>query len=223
MKRWKWKKLLILTGSILLVVAGLGYWAMNMAVNKVLNAISSDAVTAAMQAAPIPVPTGIASAAPTPAAASTAPTDKTPTQHSPGTAVSEPAGSTQSMGLPSAATSGTPAAGASSPERVPSTDQYDGTIDSNKAEAAQESISMKDKMLVTSIFMKRFSAKELEAFMKLAGGGLTLEEKKEAKKIVMQKLSEEEYDQLIDIAAKLGLSQGKKYSESRKEFEASKP
>ncbi|MNW19306.1 hypothetical protein D3C71_2192420 [compost metagenome] len=60
--------------------------------------------------------------------------------------------------------------------------------------------------------MKRFSAKELDAFMKLASGGLTHKEKVEAKKLVLEKLSEEEYNQLIAIAARLGLSQGGQYS-----------
>lgn len=78
-------------------------------------------------------------------------------------------------------------------------------------------------MQVASIFMKRFTTKELDAFRKLASGGLTVEEKKEAKEIVMEKLTEEEYDELIQIAAKLGLSQGKKYEESKKEFQSNKP
>jgi len=78
-------------------------------------------------------------------------------------------------------------------------------------------VTAEEKLKLTTIFLKRFTPKELSAFMTLAKGGVTIEEKREAKKIVLEKLTEEEYNELIAIAAKLGLSQGKNYQESLKE------
>lgn len=217
MKRWK--KLLIVTGLILLIAAGIGYWAMNMAVNKVLDAISSDVMMSDVPSSLPPAPTGIVpSPSSTPAAATSEPSNMPSSvpQSADSPAPTTPAPSQAPIGsVKPTIPAETNAAPAASP--------YDGTIDASKAETAQESITMKEKMQVTSIFMKRFTTKELDAFVKLANGGLTVEEKKEAKKIVMEKLSEEEYDELIQIAAKLGLSQGKKYEESKKEVEPNKP
>jgi hypothetical protein len=72
-------------------------------------------------------------------------------------------------------------------------------------------------MQITSVLLKKLSASDIQLFMKMAGNGMSLEEKKEAKQLILHKLSEEEYNQLIAIAAKYGLSQGKSYSESLKE------
>ncbi|MNR68230.1 hypothetical protein D3C85_1926620 [compost metagenome] len=49
----------------------------------------------------------------------------------------------------------------------------------------------------------------------MAGNGLSVDEKKKAKDIILQKLTEDEYNQLIGIAAKYGLSQGKKYADTQ--------
>ena len=53
-------------------------------------------------------------------------------------------------------------------------------------------------------------------FASLSSKGVSASKKKEAKKVFLEKLTEKEYDQLIAIAAKLGLSQGKSYEESTK-------
>jgi hypothetical protein len=54
--------------------------------------------------------------------------------------------------------------------------------------------------------------------MQMSENGVSVEEKQKAKKIILQKLTEEEYNELIAIASKLGLSSsGKSYQESLKE------
>lgn len=206
----KWQKVSIILAAVLIVVAGGAYWAMNKAVNKVLEAVSSD--VAATMGSPSPQAT-----APIPQI-SASPTIE------PGSSIkSEPTPGMASSQQPSPVSAQTAAPGASvylaqeEPTPTPAATPYDPSINADKAAKAQEEITVKEKLQITSIFMKRFSAKELDAFMKLASGGLTHEEKIEAKKIVLEKLSEEEYNQLIGIAAKLGLSQGKKYEESLKE------
>ena len=79
-------------------------------------------------------------------------------------------------------------------------------------------MTTKEKAQVTSVLLKKLSPNDIATFMKMAGDGLTVEEKREAKKVFLQKLTEEEYNQLIAIAAKYGLSQGKSYQESQKEL-----
>jgi len=87
----------------------------------------------------------------------------------------------------------------------------------------QDEISAKDKALVTSVLLKKLSPSDISLFMKLAGGGMTVEEKREAKKILLNKLTEEEYNELVAIAAKYGLSQGKSYAESKKQDLSARP
>lgn len=209
----KWQKVSLILAAILIVTAGGAYWAMNKAVNKVLEAVSSDVV--ASMGSPSPQAT-----APTPQL-SASPTIE------PGSSVqSEPTPGMASSQQPSPVSAQAAAPGASvypaqgeEPTPPPAATPYDPSINADKAAKAQEEITVKEKLQITSIFMKRFSAKELDAFMKLASGGLTSEEKLEAKKLVLEKLSEDEYDQLIAVASKLGLSQGQGYHQSKEQIE----
>lgn len=95
---------------------------------------------------------------------------------------------------------------------------YQAQITTDKAKAVEDSISLKEKATVTSVLLKKLSASDLQLFAKMASNGLSVEEKKDAKEIILKKLSEDEYNQLIQIAAKYGLSQGKSYQDSKKEF-----
>lgn len=205
----KWKKILMALFAILLLAAGGAYWAMNKAVDKVLEAVSSDVMASMSSPAPQADPKPQVSATTGDESSSVSNAEAIPGA---GGTPSPPPASAQAT--PGASVS--PAKGEELAPTLANT-PYDPSIDANKAAKAQEEITVREKLQITSIFMKRFSAKELDAFMKLAGGGLTHEEKKEAKKLVLEKLSEEEYNQLIGIAAKLGLSQGKNYEESLKE------
>jgi hypothetical protein len=91
---------------------------------------------------------------------------------------------------------------------------YSAEISTEKAEKVQESITLSEKAKLTRVILANFGAEELNLFMQLAQGGLTVEEKREAKKLFLEKLTPEEYDELISIAAKYGLSRGKTYEES---------
>lgn len=197
----KWKKILIVLIAILLLATGGAYWAMNKAVDKVLEAVSSDVMASMGSPTPQSDPKPQVSATAGGESSSVSNAEAIPGA---GGTPSPPPASAQA--IPGASVS--PAKG-EKPASSPANTSYDPSINADKAAKAQEEITVKEKLQITSIFMKRFSAKELDAFMKLAGGGLTHEEKKEAKKLVLEKLSEEEYNQLIGIAARLGLSQGK--------------
>lgn len=95
--------------------------------------------------------------------------------------------------------------------------KYSAEVSPEKAKNVEQSITTKEKTQVMTVLINKLSASELQLFVKMATNGLSVEEKKEAKKIILKKLTEEEYDQLISIAAKYGLSQGKSYKDSVKE------
>lgn len=94
---------------------------------------------------------------------------------------------------------------------------YEAPVTPDKAKKVEESVTLSEKAQLTSILLKKLSPSELQLFIKMATNGITVEEKKEAKKVFLQKLSEDEYNQLISIAAKYGLSQGKNYKDSLNE------
>ncbi|GIP16509.1 hypothetical protein J40TS1_21510 [Paenibacillus montaniterrae] len=94
---------------------------------------------------------------------------------------------------------------------------YSPEVSSDKAKEVEENISIKDKAKVVSTLMGSLSASDISALQKLASGGLSVEEKKEARDLLLEKLTEDQYNELIGIAAKHGLSQGKSYSEVKAE------
>jgi hypothetical protein len=58
---------------------------------------------------------------------------------------------------------------------------------------------------------------DIKALQELASGGLGIEEKKEARTLILNRLTPEQYDELIQIAKKYGMSKGKSYEEVSKE------
>lgn len=104
--------------------------------------------------------------------------------------------------------------GAASPPKP----QTEANITTEQAQKAKEEITLKDKTKVTSVLLSKLSASDIKLFMKMSESGVSAEEKLEAKKIILQKLSEDEYNELIAIAAKLGLSSsGMNYQDSQKQ------
>ncbi|GIP39967.1 hypothetical protein J31TS4_32470 [Paenibacillus sp. J31TS4] len=228
------KKLVLGIGIALVVLLLAGYLAMDLAVKQVLKAVAGD-----MPALPSTTasPTGKVAGKGAEAGvggqpgieAGGQPTPKGNAAGGAGSPSGQPAevgqqkaeaGSGSSSGVPGSASPASPTPGSSAPSSPPgsSSSGYDGTVSTDKAAKAQEQISLKEKTMITSVFLKRLSSEDMKLFMQLAGDGLSLEEKKAAKKIILQKLTEDEYDQLIQIAAKLGLSQGKSYQDSKKQM-----
>lgn len=96
--------------------------------------------------------------------------------------------------------------------------QGGANITPEHAQQAQEQITVKDKAKVSSVLLSKLSASDLKLFMKMSEGGVSVEEKLQAKKLILQKLTEEEYNELIAIAAKLGLSSsGMNYQDSKEQ------
>lgn len=94
---------------------------------------------------------------------------------------------------------------------------YEEEISVEKAEKVKESITFSEKTKIMTVMLKRLSPSDIKTLQELASGGLTIEQKKEAKKIILQKLTEDEYNELIAIAKKYGLSKGTSYEDSLKE------
>lgn len=86
-------------------------------------------------------------------------------------------------------------------------------ISTDKAKEVQDDVSIKDKANVASIVAQQLSVSDIKRLQELAKGGLTNEEKREARSIILGKVSEEQYNELIGIAKKYGVSQGKTYNE----------
>jgi len=66
---------------------------------------------------------------------------------------------------------------------------------------------------LASILLKQLSVDDIKLLQQLANGGLSIEDKKIARALILEKLKPEQYDELIQIAKKYGMSQGKSYKE----------
>jgi hypothetical protein len=238
MLKKKWKKRLLWVGSSLVVLLAIGYFGMNIAMSYVLQsmipqvpieisgqALESDSLTGSI---------GISEEAesgvvPTDKAAESSVTNvkqgEANSQGSQSQSTTAPIGTSKSS---EAVVSGSSAVSEPSvtirdghtapptPQATKDSLGYQAQVSTEKAKAVQDAITLKEKAVVTSVLLKKLSASDLQLFAKMAGNGLSMEEKKNAKEIILQKLSENEYNQLIGIAAKYGLSQGKSYKDTQK-------
>jgi hypothetical protein len=104
---------------------------------------------------------------------------------------------------------------ATSPQ--PKKEAYSAEVTHEKAAEVKDEIPLSEQMKVTAILFKKLSASDLKLFQNLFDSGMSLDEKKKAKQVIMEKLTAKEYDELIAIASKYGLSKGKSYEESLQE------
>lgn len=201
---------------MLIVLAVGGYFAMDYAVDRMLRSISAGLDTEAV------FQPGGKDISPD---RTSDPATETPTPEDKGEAVAVPGPSSgpdannDSNGASDSGSGQPPSSGDKETKEEAAADKgkYQANITPDKASKAQEQITLQDKTKVTSVLLKRLGASDIKTLMDLASGGMSLEEKREAKKLILEKLSEEEYDELIAIAAKLGLSQGKSYEDSLNE------
>lgn len=89
-----------------------------------------------------------------------------------------------------------------------STEGYTAQVSPDKAQQIQENVTVKEKADVASIVLGQLSVSDIKRLQELASGGLTIDEKREARSIVLGKVSEEEYNELSQIAKKYGVSRG---------------
>ncbi|WP_449602760.1 hypothetical protein [Paenibacillus sp. Marseille-Q9583] len=210
----RWKKILLWTLSIIVVLGVGGLFAANYAVDKLMNSMadgfdleSEDQVNGGQDQGTTPEDTVV--------------DDKVDSEAS-----ATPAPSTDDMGSKDTVESGkdTTASTTSEPTKTPSTDSKDGSSDgytaqvsTDKAKEIQENVTMKDKADVAAIVLGQLSVSDINRLKDLAKGGLTIDEKREARSIILGKVSEEQYNELSQVAKKYGVSQGKTRDQVLKE------
>lgn len=195
-------KILLWSGGIVVAIAATGYFGMNYAVDRAMDAFVASTLQAELDS--------VTGSVTSPAVADGGKEEKEKSSNPASSAndVPKEQGGNQAVGNDDKK----PASGQ---KETPGT-TYDPSISAEQAKKVQESITAKEKARVSAILLKKLSASDISTFMDLSKGGLTHEEKDQAKKIILQKLSEDEYNELIAIAAKYGLSQGKSYKETSK-------
>ncbi|RIX45878.1 hypothetical protein D3P08_26725 [Paenibacillus nanensis] len=202
MRKKRWKKILIWTVSIILLLGIGGLFTANYMMDKMIaslaDSLESELIEDTLAEAPVETdkPTG---EAPTPSNTTEDP-QNTPTPNEEATN-----GGSASSDTPSSTT------------KPAGDSEYTAEISTDKAKNVQEKITVSEKAKLASVFLKELSMDDIKALQELASGGLNLEEKKAARSLILEKLSPEQYDELIQIAKKYGMSQGKSYSEVSKE------
>ncbi|OMD30258.1 MULTISPECIES: hypothetical protein [Paenibacillus] len=205
----RWKKILLWTLSVIVVLGVGGLFAANYAVDKLMNSMvdgfdleSEDNVGDGQDQGTVredTVTTGNAD----------------PVES--GTPSTPPVDDNGSSNQSNSKTAGeTTTSTTSEPTKAPSSEQKDGytaQISTDKAKQIQETVTIKDKADVASIVLGQLSVSDINHLKDLAKGGLTPKEKREARSIILGKVSEEQYNQLIQIAKKYGISQGKTYDQ----------
>lgn len=206
MKRWK--KVLIWTLSVIVVLGVGGLFAANYAVDKLMNSMADGFDVEAEDTVNVPQgqvvePTVAESDPSAEPAASVNPTSTS----SPGSTPASTATGEQT------AVSTTKTKPATTP--APTPEGVDGIahISTDKAKEVQENVSIKDKANVAAIVAGQLSVSDIKRLQELAKGGLTIDEKREARSIILGKVSEDQYNELSQIAKKYGVSQGKTYDQ----------
>ena len=194
MKRWK--KILIWVASIIVLLGIGGLFAANYAADRLIASLA-----ASLEAEFILDESNDNSGSSTPEVSAT-PKPSSPTSSNETNQL--PAGEKSSEGSQK------------SDNNTPTTD-YRAEVSAEKAKEVQENITLGEKAKLTSVFLKQLSIEDMKELEKLASGGLSVEEKKKARSLILEKLTPEQYDELIEIAKKYGMSQGKSYEEVSKE------
>lgn len=211
MKRWK--KILLWTFSVLVLLAVGGLFAANYAIDKVMNSMASsfevdEPGTEDSAQGEVTEPAVAAGDATVESSLTVAPTDSTQTGNGEETSAETAATATSQPGGAGASTSPN-----SSPKSDRSSDGsssgYTPQVSADKAKDIQDDVTVKDKADVASILLGQLSMSDIKRLQELASGGLTIEEKREARSIILGKVSEEQYNELSQVAKKYGVSQGK--------------
>jgi hypothetical protein len=205
-----WKKVLIWVASIIVVLGIGGLFAANYAMDRMIAQLSASLEDELLEEV------------------ITAPTEA-PSGGGEGTVDQPATGETGGEGTEGQAETGGNSGGQSSQSgngdqgqseggsQSGSTNGYSAEVSADKAKDVQDKITVAEKAQLASVFLKQLSMDDIKALQELAGGGLNLEEKKEARSLILDRLTPEQYDELIQIAKKYGMSQGRSYEEVSKD------
>lgn len=212
----RWKKVLFWTLSVIVVLGVAGLFAANYAVDKLMNSmadgfdVEADETTSNVSQGEVvepPVAAGDPTAEATASAAPGSKVEPTTAVSPSSTPASDGAGDKKAdNGEQAAASTNKPA---STPAPTPEGKDGIAHISPDKAKEVQGSVSIKDKADVAAIVAQQLSVSDIKRLQELAKGGLTIEEKREARSIILSKVSEEQYNELAQVAKKYGVSQGK--------------
>lgn len=204
----RWKKILLWTLSVIVVLGVGGLFAANYAVDKLMSSMAegfdieetTDNTAQGEVVDPIVVAgdNGADSSQSTEPVSTESPSSSTTPEATPSNELSQ--------GDEMAASTTKPV---STPAPTPKGVDGIAHISTDKAKEVQDSVSMKDKANVASIVAQQLSVSDIKRLQELAKGGLTNAEKREARSIILGKVSEEQYNELSQIAKKYGVSQGK--------------
>ncbi|TJY42752.1 hypothetical protein E5161_07885 [Cohnella pontilimi] len=192
-KSKKWKRIMLWSLILFLLIGSSGLAAFNYLANKVLESMSESLFSETADVS-----------------ASDKPPNSSSTSHEKGQ-------SAISIGTNSEQNNNEVKSGGQAAAQDDRPGVYDSQVTKSKAKAISESVTLSDKAVVTSILMAHLTMHEINQLKALASGGLTVEEKRQARKILLGKLTPKEYDKLSGIAKKYGVSRGKTYSEVVKE------
>ncbi|PUA34936.1 hypothetical protein C8Z91_34275 [Paenibacillus elgii] len=218
------KALVVGTVVVLLLLAG-GYWALHMVQERMMAALASLAEEAPAGKRPVNDPEK-----------RTEPAHQAPASGQPPVPQQKPADASKPASGQDAVRTSVPsekAEQAQTPTQTPvtvpqATDKpsdpkpgsstgYKAEISAGKAKEVQDQISLSEQVKITTVLLKKLDGNDLKQLQNMFDKGVSLEEKRKAKAMILEKLSEEEYDELIAIASKYGLSKGKSYEESLRE------
>ncbi|OUS69944.1 hypothetical protein B1748_29875 [Paenibacillus sp. MY03] len=197
-----WKKVLIWAGSIIVVLGIGGLFAANYVMDKMIAQLSAsleDELLEEVITTPTDAPSGGG--------------DGTVDQP----ATSEPDGEGSEGQVDSPSSSSGQSNEFNNGVNSGSMNGYSAEISTDKAKDVQDKITVSEKAQLASVFLKQLSMDDIKTLQELAGGGLNQEEKKEARTLILNRLTPEQYDGLIKIAKKYGMSQGRSYEEVSKE------
>ncbi|WP_339206395.1 hypothetical protein MHH56_02525 [Paenibacillus sp. FSL K6-3182] len=210
MRKKKWKKILIWVASIIVILGVGGLFAANYAVDKLISTLAADLEGDLLNEVTTPETKTDENGTDTTGKddpSSTVDNDET-TDSSNGTKDKPTTDNTKN--------SGSNDSNVSKEEDKPK-NGYSGEVSIDKAKDLQEKITVSEKAQVSTVLLKELSMSDIKELQALASGGMNLEEKKKARSIILGKLSPEQYDELIQIAKKYGMSQGKSYIEVNKD------
>ncbi|WP_127531974.1 hypothetical protein [Paenibacillus kobensis] len=100
-----------------------------------------------------------------------------------------------------------------------SDNSYTPNVNADKMLNIKDKVTVGEKAKVTTIILGSLSLSDIKELQSLASGGMTVEKKRAARKILMEKVAPEDYNELSQIAKKYGASEGKSYDEIVKQEE----
>ncbi|NIK78185.1 hypothetical protein FHS15_003323 [Paenibacillus castaneae] len=211
MRKNRWKKILIWTASIIVVLGIGGLFAANYAVDKLISTLAADLENDLLTE---DVPNE-------PVAPEKSGDDQTDVNNNETVkdleGASSPKGDTTNKTDKSGQENTSTDDSKNKSGDGKKTDGYSAEVSVDKAKDLQEKITVGEKAQLTGVLLKELTMEDIKELQALSKGGMSVEEKKKARSIILERLSPEQYDELIQVAKKYGMSQGKSYAEVSKE------